>query len=59
MTDRSPKSGFIVQRDPQDATTVTGVQFVGTRKVTLALRPGQWFCYPTFLGKKTYFIVTS
>jgi hypothetical protein len=59
VTDRSPKGAFIVQRIRNDATPVTGVGFVGKHSLTLALNPGQWFCYPTFLGKKTYFIVTS
>ena len=59
VTDHSQKGGFIVQRIRSDATTVTGVGFVGKRTLTLALRAGQWFCYPTFVGKKTYFIVTS
>jgi hypothetical protein len=59
VTDRSRKGGFIVQRIRNDATTVTGVGFVGKRSLTLALRAGQWFCYPTFVGKKTYFIVTA
>ena len=36
---------------------MTGVPFVGHRSVTLDLRPGQWFYYPTFVGTKTYFIV--
>ena len=37
---------------------MTGVAFVGKHSVTLTLRPGQWFFYPTFVGTKTYFLVT-
>jgi hypothetical protein len=59
VTDRSPKSGFIVQKSHSGATTVTGVAFVGKHSVTLTLKPGQWFFYPTFVGSKTYFLVTS
>jgi len=58
VTDRSPKSGFTVQESRAGATTVTGVAFVGKHSVTLTLRPGQWFFYPTFVGTKTYFLVT-
>jgi hypothetical protein len=59
VTDRSAKSGFIVQEIRKSATTVTGVRFVGKRTLTLPLGAGQWFCYPSFVGKKTYFAVTT
>ena len=59
VTDRSPKNGFTVQESHAGATTVTGVPFVGRHSVTLTLRPGQWFFYPTFVGKKTLFLVTK
>jgi hypothetical protein len=59
VADHSTKSGFTIQEIRQGATTVTAVPFVGTRKATLTLKPGQWFFYPTFVGKKTYFIVVS
>jgi hypothetical protein len=59
VSDQSPKGGFIVQGVKQGADTVTGVAFVGKRTATLTLRAGQWFFYPTFVGAKTYFIVTS
>ena len=59
VTDRSSRNGFTIQEIRRAATTVSGVSFVGKRSVTLDLAAGQWFFYPTFVGKKTYFIVTS
>ncbi len=59
VTDRSKKSGFNLQEIRKNGTTVTGTAFVGTRSVTVDLMAGQWFFYPSFLGKKTYFIVTA
>ncbi len=59
VTDRSRKSGFNLQEIRKNGTTVTGSTFVGTRSVTVVLKAGQWFFYPSFLGKKTYFIVTA
>ena len=57
VTDRSTQGGFTIQRIKQRATTVSGVSFVGKRSATLELAPGQWFFYPTFVGRKTYFVV--
>ena len=59
VNDHSAKGGFIIQGVKQGGTTVTGVAFVGKRTRTLDLRAGQWFFYPTFVGSKTFFIVTS
>jgi hypothetical protein len=59
VSDHSPRNGFIVQGIGKSAETVTGVPFVGRRSATLSLKPGQWFFYPTFVGKKTYFLVTG
>ena len=59
VSDHSTKGGFIIQGVKQGGTTVTGVAFVGKRNKTLDLKAGQWFFYPTFVGKKTFFIVTS
>jgi hypothetical protein len=55
--DRSKHGGFTLQEIRKLARTVTTVAFVGTRAVTLTLAPGQWFFYPSFVGRKTYFIV--
>jgi hypothetical protein len=57
--DRSRDSGLIVQKSRRAATTLAGTSFVGKRTATIVLTPGQWFFYPTFVGKKTYFIVTA
>jgi hypothetical protein len=57
VSDRSRKGGFTVQEIRKSAITVTGISFVGRHKVTIDLKPGQWFYFPTFVGKKTYFIV--
>ncbi len=59
VTDRSKKAGFTVQELKKVATTVTGAAFTGTRSATITLKAGQWFAYPTFVGKKLYFVVTS
>ena len=59
ITDESKKSGFTVQETGRPATTVTTSPFTGRKKQTIDLGAGQWFVYPTFLGKKTYFIVIS
>jgi hypothetical protein len=58
IVDRTAKAGFTVQLVRKAATAVTGVAFVGTRKVTVLLKPGQWFFY-TPSGKKNYFVVTG
>ena len=59
VTDGSRKAGFTVQEIKQGAITITTTTFTGKRSKTITLRAGQWFFYPTFVGKKTYFIVTS
>jgi hypothetical protein len=59
VSDHSKRSGFTLQEIRKDARTVTTSSFVGTRTVTLTLGPGQWFFYPSFVGRKTYFIVRS
>jgi hypothetical protein len=59
VADDSRKSGFNIQEIRKGATAVTSTGFVGKHAVTLDLKPGQWFFYPSFLGKKTYFIVVA
>ncbi len=59
VVDRSKRSGLIVQETGKNGTTVAGTTFVGSHTVTVTLKAGQWFFYPTFVGKKNYFIVTS
>jgi hypothetical protein len=59
VTDKSGKSGFTLQEIRRAAKTVTAAKYVGSRSVTIDLAAGQWFAYPTFVGKKTFFIVHS
>ncbi len=59
LTDKSKKAGFNLQTIKQAAKSLTGIAFVGTKSVKVNLRAGQWLFYPTFVGKKSYFIVVS
>jgi hypothetical protein len=59
VTDQSAKDGFTLQQSRKGATTVTRPKFVGTRSASIVLKPGQWFYYASFVGKKTYFIVVG
>jgi hypothetical protein len=59
VTDDSKKAGFNLQQIKSSALALTTTAFTGKRTRTVALHPGQWFFYPTFVGKKTYFIVSS
>jgi hypothetical protein len=59
VSDHSGKNGFTLQEIRQPGTTITTTTYVGKRSATLTLKPGQWFFYPSFVGKKTYFIVTA
>jgi hypothetical protein len=59
VTDKAPAESFTVQKIRSTAHTLTGSSFVGRHTVTLTLTTGQWFYYPSFTGKKIYFIVTA
>ena len=59
VTDKAPSGSFTIQKIRSPAHTLTGSRFVGRHTVTLTLTAGQWFYYPSFTGKKTYFIVTT
>jgi hypothetical protein len=59
VTDRSKRAGFNVQEIRKGARTVTSAVFVGTKSLKVDLEAGQWFVYPTFVGTKTFFIVTA
>jgi hypothetical protein len=59
VTDRSKKSGFLIQEVRKGARTVSGVAAVGKHSVTVDFKRGQWFFYGTFVGKKSYFIVVG
>jgi hypothetical protein len=58
VTDGSKTAGFNVQAIGVSPVTVTTSPFTGKRSRTITMKAGQWFFYPTFVGKKTYFIVT-
>jgi hypothetical protein len=59
VDDRSPKSGFILQELTHSPLVLTTAKFVGKRTARVDLTIGQWFFYPTLLGKKTFFIVVK
>jgi hypothetical protein len=59
LTDKSKKAGFNLQAVKQAAKTLTGLAYVGKKSVKVNLKAGQWIFYPTFVGKKSYFIVVS
>jgi hypothetical protein len=59
VVDQAAKSGLTLQEIRKAPVTLTGTSFVGKRTRTVDLRAGQWFFYTTFVGKKSYFIVTS
>ena len=59
VTDSSKKAGFTIQEIKKTATTLTAGTFTGKKTVTLVLKAGQWFYYPSFVAAKTYFIVVT
>ena len=59
VVDKAPAGSFTIQKIRSPAHTLTGSRFVGRHTTTLTLTAGQWFYYPSFTGKKTYFIVTT
>ncbi len=59
VTDSSKKSGFVIQESQKVAMSVSTAPFTGKKSKTLDLSKGQWFFYPSFIGQKTYFIVTG
>ena len=59
VVDHSKTSGFVIQQVNKLATTVTTSAFVGKRSLSIILSPGQSLFYPSFVGKKTYFLVIA
>jgi hypothetical protein len=59
VVDQSTKAGFNVQEAGNTAHTVTTGPFHGTKSQAITLAKGQWFVYGTFVGKKSYFLVTA
>jgi hypothetical protein len=59
VTDRAAKAGFSLQEYKKSAKTITTAAFKGKKSLTITLAAGQWVFYPTFVAKKSYFIVTN
>ncbi len=59
VVDDSRGAGFTIQEIRSSAITITTTTFVGKRTRTVALPAGQWLFYPSFIGKKTYFVITT
>jgi hypothetical protein len=59
VDDKSRQDGFTIQQVSKLPTTITGVSFIGKRSATLVLSAGQSLFYPSFDGKKTYFLVVA
>ena len=52
VTDASKRSGFVIQESNKVATAVSTAPFTGKKSKTLDLSKGQWFFYPTFVGRR-------
>jgi hypothetical protein len=59
LDDRSRKSGFLLQQTRKPAAALSTASFVGSRSVTVDLKPGQWFFYPTAKAHKSFFIAIA
>ena len=59
IVDQSRSSGLKLQTTHSLPITVTGGKFVGKHKTSITLNRGQWFYYGSFVGQKTYFIVSA
>jgi hypothetical protein len=59
VTDKSKKTGFNLQETKKAAKALTASKYTGTKSITVTLNAGQWFFYGAFVGKKTFFFVTS
>jgi hypothetical protein len=59
VTDKSRASGFTLQEINRTPVVVTGAAYRGTRSESVVMTAGQWFFYPSFVGRKSYFIVVG
>ena len=59
VADHSKKGGFVVQETGNTPHTVSTGAFTGARHEGVSLVKGQWFFYSSFLGSKSYFLVSS
>jgi hypothetical protein len=58
VDDESHRAGFAVQMLHGKTQTITGAAFVGSRDVTLALRPGRWSFFSPGARKTTFYVVS-
>ena len=54
IDDHSRKSGFVVEPPQGHPVTVTGADFIGTKRVTLTLTKGQWQFFAPGGAKRTF-----
>jgi hypothetical protein len=59
IVDHSRSNGFTVQASHSPPIVLTAGAFTGKRSKAITLNRGQWLFYGSFVGKKTYFIVTA
>jgi hypothetical protein len=59
VLDHSPSGGFDLQALKSPPITVTSAPFVGKKTKSLILKRGQWIFYSSFVGQKTYFLVSA
>ena len=60
LSPRSERQGRLHHPgDPEGRHDRERVSFIGKRTISIEMTAGQWFFYPTFVGAKSYFIVTS
>ena len=55
VTDKSPKSGFVLERTGGRATKLTAARFVGKRSASIQLTAGRWFFITGPSTSRTYF----
>jgi hypothetical protein len=56
VTDRSARSGFMLEKAKHAAVSVTGVSFVGKGSTSVDLTAGQWL-FTTGVGKKSHAVL--
>jgi len=58
VDDESSKYGFNLQVLRGKARTITGVAYVGSHDVTIALKPGRWFFFTPPRARTTFFVTS-
>jgi hypothetical protein len=59
VTDRSTRSGFMLEAAQHPPISLTGNAFVGRRSVSVDLTAGEWYFAPSIGGRKTSFTVAA